>query len=157
MRTRIFYQHVVPNGTEAAFSSEHDWATPCATDYRAFSPFPDGYAGIEEGWGYRFGGNNRNMRYEIFWSNNNFILSILQRMFSLRGKSKAGKYILSSQFGKIGDDFVVSHSHRQPAQHVRNRDARVPNARLAETLGGINLDNILISSHVYHLKNNAKV
>ena len=92
-------------------------------------------------------GSNRSMRYEMFWSNNSFISSILQVAFSFSSKSETSKNILLCQLGKIRKDIIVGHARRQPTQNIINGDTGVPYARLSETFFGINANDVVKNIH----------
>ena len=83
-----------------------------------------------------------------------FILGILQTTFSFGSKSKTGKDILFSQFGKIGNDFIVSHIRRQPTQNIINSNTCVSYARFPKTFFRTNTNNI-IHNNLYY-KNECK-
>ena len=95
----------------------------------------------------KFSGNNRKIRYEMFWSNNNFISNILQSSFSLRCKCKAGKNILHGQLWKIRKYFAVGHACRQPSQYIVNGNSSLSDTRFSKAFLRINSDNIVIISH----------
>jgi len=100
----------------------------------------------------KMSGSNRTMRYEMFWSNSNFILSKLQGAFTLRSESKAGKDILPCQFREVGKNFVIGHTCRKPPQHIVNRDTGFSHAWFSETFFGINADNSIKTAHNIHFK-----
>jgi len=102
----------------------------------------------------KLSGSKRIMRNEMFWSNSNFMSGRLQSSFTLRCKSKAGKNIVTGKFREVGKNFIVCHTSRQPTQHIVNSNAGFPNTRFAETLFGIDCDNIIIKFHNNRLLNN---
>jgi len=95
----------------------------------------------------KLSGKNRRTRYEMFWSNSNFISGILQSTFSLRCKCKTGENILLSQFGEICKYFVVGHACRQPAQYVVNGDTSISDTRFSKSFLRIYSDDIVKISH----------
>lgn len=95
----------------------------------------------------KLSGNNCRIRYEIFWSNSNFISHILQNTLPFRGKRKASQNVLLGQFGKIRKNFIVGHSRRQPFQNIINGNTSISYTRLPKTFFGIDANNVVKGVH----------
>ena len=62
----------------------------------------------------------------------------------VRRVSQARADVLLRQLGKVLDDFLMAHAAGQPAEHIRDRDAHSPDARLAAALARLHRDEVLV-------------
>ncbi len=60
------------------------------------------------------------------------------------GIRQAGPNIFFRQFGVIGEDFLVRHPCRQPAEHIADGDAHTANARFSAALAWLHCDDLLV-------------
>lgn len=61
-------------------------------------------------------------------------------VLAVRSKRESCLNVLRGEFRKIRKDICSVHARREPAQHVINGDAHVPDARLATTFPGFDGD-----------------
>lgn len=68
-------------------------------------------------------------------------------MLAIRSKGESGLDILGSEFRKIGEDFHVTHSGRQPAKNIIDGNAHVPDTGFSSPFPGFNGDALALVLH----------
>lgn len=65
-------------------------------------------------------------------------------MFTIGRKGQGGLDILGGELRKIGQDFRIAHSSRQPAKDIIHRDSQVSDTGFSTTFTGFDRDALAI-------------
>ena len=68
-------------------------------------------------------------------------------MVTIRSKGEGRKDVLRGEFGEICKDLLGAHSCGEPAEHVIDGDAHVPDAWLPSPFSGFDGDAIAVIFH----------